>query len=170
MIRQCETSEFEKIWAVIEDAARAYRGVIPMDMWQEPYLPEDELEDEIRSGVVFWGFFEGGAVVGVMGLQHVKDVSLIRHAYVRTDHQGRGIGGELLLTLKEHTDRPILVGTWADAKWAIGFYQKHGFRLVETDDHARLLKEYWSLSGRQIETSVVMGDRRWFERPEGDAG
>jgi len=112
---------------------------------------------------VFWGYEEGGELIGVMGIQHVQDVTLIRHAYVRTAKRNRGIGGELLSTLRGQTTRPILVGTWADAVWAIRFYEKHGFRLVPPEEKDRLLRRYWSVPERQIESSVVLADRRWFD-------
>jgi len=162
MIRPCDSSEFETIYAIVNDAAQAYRGVIPKDCWKEPYMPKDELRREMDAGVVFWGYEEDGEVVGVMGLQPVQDVALIRHAYVRTARQNQGIGGKLLSHLRMLTDRPILVGTWAAAVWAIRFYEKHGFRLVSPEEKDRLLRKYWSIPERQIETSVVLADQRWF--------
>jgi N-acetylglutamate synthase-like GNAT family acetyltransferase len=162
MIRPCDDSEFETIYEIVNDAAQAYRGVIPKDCWKEPYMPKDELRHEMATGVVFWGYEEDGEVVGVMGLQPVQDVALIRHAYVRTARQNQGIGGELLSHLRTLTDRPILVGTWAAAVWAIRFYEKHGFRLVSPEEKDRLLQKYWSIPERQIETSVVLADQKWF--------
>lgn len=156
MIRQCNSQDFESIYAIINDAARAYKGVIPADRWSEPYMPEEELRHEIEEGVVFWGYEEGGELVGVMGLQQVQDVTLIRHAYVRTARQNEGIGGRLLSYLSVQTTGPLLVGTWADATWAVRFYGKHGFRLVSTEEKDRLLRKYWSIPERQIETSVVL--------------
>ncbi len=164
MIRPCDSSEFETIYAIVNDAAQAYRGIIPKECWKEPYMPKDELRREMDAGVVFWGYEEGGEVVGVMGLQLVQDVALIRHAYVRTARQNQGIGGKLLSHLRTLTDRPILVGTWAAAVWAIRFYEKHGFRLVSPEEKDRLLRRYWSIPERQIETSVVLADQKWFER------
>lgn len=163
MIRKCTDREFETIHSVINEAAKAYRGIIPDDRWHEPYMPEAELRHEIDNGVVFWGYEEGQEVVGVMGIQHVQDVTLIRHAYVRTSHQNQGIGGMLLSALRQQTTRPTLVGTWADAVWAIRFYEKHGFRSVSPEEKDRLLREYWSIPERQIETSVVLADKRWFD-------
>ena len=163
MIRKCTDREFETIHSVINEAAKAYRGIIPDDRWHEPYMPEAELRHEIDDGVVFWGYKEGQEVVGVMGIQHVQDVTLIRHAYVRTSHQNQGIGGKLLSALRQQTTRPTLVGTWADAVWAIRFYEKHGFQHVSPEEKDRLLREYWSIPERQVETSVVLADKRWFE-------
>ncbi|MBM2831949.1 MAG: GCN5-related N-acetyltransferase [Dehalococcoidia bacterium] len=160
MIRLCNSQDFEAIHTIINDAALAYKGVIPADRWSEPYMSEDELRHEIEEGVVFWGCEEGGDLVGVMGLQQVQDVSLIRHAYVCPGKQERGIGGKLLSGLRAQTARPLLVGTWAAATWAVRFYEKHGFRLVSTEEKDRLLGKYWSIPERQIETSVVLVDSR----------
>jgi N-acetylglutamate synthase-like GNAT family acetyltransferase len=162
MIRQCDRSDFETIYAIINEAAQVYKGVIPADRWKEPYMSRDELRHEIEEGVVFWGYEELDQLVGVMGTQHVRDVTLIRHAYVRTAKQNKGIGERLLSSLREQTSFPILVGTWADANWAIRFYEKHGFRLVSPEEKDRLLGRYWSIPERQIETSVVLADRKWF--------
>jgi GNAT superfamily N-acetyltransferase len=156
MIRHCEARDFETIHEIVNDAARMYKGVIPADRWHEPYMPRDELQHEIDAGVRFWGYEEEGELLGVMGIQDVQDVTLIRHAYVRTARQGCGIGGRLLSHLRTLTDRPILIGTWADATWAVRFYEKHGFRLASTDEKNRLLKTYWSIPERQVETSVVL--------------
>jgi len=163
MIRRCKESEFETIYAIINEAAQAYRGVIPSGCWEEPYMPMEELRQEIALGVEFWGYEEGGELLGVMGIQHIKDVALIRHAYVRKAHQNRGIGGKLLSCLREKTTRPILVGTWAGASWAVRFYEKHGFRLVSNEERDRLLRKYWSIPELQIENSVVLADRKWFD-------
>jgi GNAT superfamily N-acetyltransferase len=156
MIRRCDNRDFESIRAIINDGAQAYRGVIPPDRWTDPYMSSEHLQHEIDAGVVFWGDEETGALVGVMGVQDVQDVTLIRHAYVRTSSQGTGIGGRLLAHLLEGTNRPVLIGTWADAVWAIRFYEKHGFRVVAADEKDRLLKKYWTIPERQIETSVVL--------------
>jgi GNAT superfamily N-acetyltransferase len=155
MIRACTNDDIPSIDAIINDAAEAYRGVIPADCWHEPYMPREELLDEIAKGIKFSGWDEDGTLVGVMGLQKVRDVTLIRHAYVRSSHQGRGIGGALLKHLAEQTATPLLVGTWADADWAIRFYQGHGFRLVGPEEKDRLLTTYWNIPLRQRETSVV---------------
>jgi N-acetylglutamate synthase-like GNAT family acetyltransferase len=161
MIRQCNSLDFEAIYTIINDAAQAYKGVIPADCWREPYMSEDELQHELEAGVVFWGYEEDGELAGVMGLQQVQGVTLIRHAYVRTAKQNQDIGGRLLSYLRAQAARPVLVGTWADAVWAVRFYEKHGFRLVSTEEKDRLLNKYWSIPRRQIETSVVLvaGDR-----------
>lgn len=158
MIRRCDDRDFETIWAIINDGAEAYRGVIPADRWTEPYMSREELRHEIDDGIEFWGFEEAGTLIGVMGIQHVQDVTLIRHAYVRTQNQKQGIGAKLLAHLRTLAPRPVLIGTWADAVWAIKFYEKHGFQQVGTDDKNRLLKKYWTVPERQIETSVVLSD------------
>ena len=164
MIRRCTEDDFEAILEIVNDAAGAYRDVIPADRWHEPYMPPEALRAEIDAGVVFWGWQQAGELAGVMGIQDVKDVTLIRHAYVRTARRREGIGGRLLAHLRTRTDRPVLMGTWADATWAVRFYQKHGFRLVSHEEKERLLRVYWSIPQRQVETSVVLGDKRWFRR------
>ena len=131
-------------------------------------MSKDELEREICDGVVFWGYVEDEQLLGIMGIQDVKDVSLIRHAYVRTAKRNQGIGGRLLVHLRSRVARPLLVGTWANATWAIRFYEKRGFRLVDKETKDRLLSEYWSIPKRQIETSVVLADEKWFETQTGD--
>jgi N-acetylglutamate synthase-like GNAT family acetyltransferase len=163
MIRQCVDSDFETLYAVINDSARAYKGVIPMDCWTEPYMSREYLRHELNEGVIFWGHVTDGKIMGVMGIQEVQDVTLIRHAYVKTAFRGTGIGGALITHLKSLATRPTLVGTWEAAVWAIGFYEKHGFRLVSNEEKDRLLRKYWSIIERQTETSVVLADRRWFE-------
>jgi N-acetylglutamate synthase-like GNAT family acetyltransferase len=165
-IRPCAVGDFEAIYEIINDAAQAYQGVIPADRWKVPYMPREELREEIEAGVVFWGYKEKGQLLGVMGLQPVQDMTLIRHSYVRTARRNEGIGGRLLSLLKAQTGRPLLVGTWAAAVWAIRFYEKHGFRLVSPEDKKRLLKKYWSIPDRQVETSVVLADPKWtgFQR------
>ena len=165
-IRPCNEGEFEMIYEIINDSAQAYRGIIPADRWQEPYMPGEELRHEIDEGVVFWGYEEKGELLGVTGMQDVQDVTLIRHAYVRTAKRNQGIGGKLVSALRERTKRPVLIGTWAAALWAVHFYEKHGFRLVSPEEKDRLLQQYWSIPERQIKTSVVLADRRWFERRE----
>jgi N-acetylglutamate synthase-like GNAT family acetyltransferase len=163
VIRLCNEHDFDRIYTIINDSAAAYKGVIPADRWHEPYMPREELRREMDAGVVFWGREEGGELIGVLGIQDVQDVTLFRHAYVRTKMRNRGIGGKLLSFLYNKTNRPILIGTWAAADWAIRFYEKHGFRLVSADEKDRLLRKYWSIPDRQTETSVVLADRRWFE-------
>ena len=149
------------MYSIVNDAAEAYRGAIPADCWETPYMPEEELHLEIAAGVRFWGVWEDDDLLGVMGLQHVQDVALIRHAYVRTSAQRGGIGGRLLAFLCGQTTLPILVGTWSAAVWAVRFYEKHGFALVTEEEKDRLLRKYWSISDRQIETSVVLADAKW---------
>jgi GNAT superfamily N-acetyltransferase len=161
MIRRCDGRDFELIWTIVNDAAQAYKGVIPADRWDEPYMLADKLRHEIADGVVFWGCEEAGTLEGVMGLQRVQDVTLIRHAYVRTGIQKRGIGGCLLTHLQGLATNRLLVGTWADAAWAIRFYEKHGFQLVGAAEKDRLLRKYWAIPERQIETSVVLADAKW---------
>jgi N-acetylglutamate synthase-like GNAT family acetyltransferase len=163
MIRRCDDRDFKQIWIIINDGARAYKGIIPADRWTEPYMSQEKLRHEIADGVVFWGCEENGTLVGVMGLQEVQDVTLIRHAYVFTSRQRRGIGGRLLSHLLASANSPVLVGTWADAVWAIHFYEKSGFQLVGTQEKNRLLKKYWTVPQRQIETSVVLADSKWHE-------
>lgn len=149
---------------IINDAALAYRGVIPEDCWHEPYMPAAELTREIAADVRFAGYEQAGTLTGVMGTQPVQDVTLIRHAYVSTRAQRQGIGAALLQHLRARTDRPILIGTWARATWAIRFYEKHGFRVIEGVAKNALLKKYWTVPDRQIETSVVLADERWPRR------
>lgn len=162
MIRPCEPAEFDDICAVVNDAATAYRAVIAADRWKDPYMSGEDLRREVDDAVLFWGFFEGGRLLAVMGLQHVGDVALIRHAYTRTANQGTGIGTALLAHLRCETDRPMLVGTWKAATWAVRFYQGHGFRLVSAPYKDALLRHYWTVPDRQIEESVVLADARWF--------
>lgn len=163
MIRECVEGDFEEIFTIVNDAAQAYKGVIPADRWKEPYMSRDELQHEIAEGVRFWGYEEDGGLIGVMGIQDVQDVTLIRHAYVRTARRSQGIGGKLLSHLRGQTRRPILIGTWADAFWAVRFYEKHGFRMVSPEEKDRLLRKYWSIPSRQAETSVVLAEQKWFQ-------
>jgi GNAT superfamily N-acetyltransferase len=156
-LRRCRSDERAVILAIVNAAAEAYRGVIPDDCFHDPYMAADELDREIAAGVEFWGIEGGdGALVGVMGVQRVRDVDLIRHAYVRPGAQGGGIGTALLYHLTAAPTRPILVGTWAAAHWAIGFYRRHGFELVPAADTPALLRRYWTIGDRQVETSVVL--------------
>ena len=166
MIRPCEIDDFESMYEIVNDAAVAYKGVIPADRWHEPYMDREELQHEIDASVRFWGYEEDGDLMGVMGIQDVQDVgdtkgvTLIRHAYVRTTQRRKGIGGKLLSHLLTLSDRPILIGTWAAAGWAIRFYEKHGFRLVGEQEKNRLLAKYWSIPERQVETSVVLAESK----------
>lgn len=161
MIRRCTDRDFDEIYAVINDGALAYKGIIPADRWSEPYMSPEKLRHEIDAGVSFWGCNEAATLSGVMGIQPVQDVTLIRHAYVRTGLQRRGIGALLLTHLRQLTQDPVLIGTWADATWAIHFYRRHGFDLVSPATKDRLLRRYWSIPVRQIETSVVLADQKW---------
>ena len=161
MIRCCDDRDVELIWTIINDGAHAYKGVIPADCWTEPYMSRNELRHEIEDGVTFWGYEEGETLQGVMGVQPVQDVTLIRHAYVRTGRQNRGIGGRLLAHLRKLAQGPVLIGTWADAIWAIRFYERHGFHVVRPEQKDRLLRRYWTVSERQVETSVVLADPTW---------
>src|SRR5262249_678184 len=160
MIRPCTDADFQVIQAVINEAARAYRGAIPADCWHEPYMTGSDLKAEIAAGVNFWGWDESGALIGVMGHQNVRDVTLIRHAYVSSAHQRRGVGGALLTTLAGQASGPLLAGTWAAAEWAIRVYERHGFRLVTAEEKDRLLSTYWSIPLRQQQTSVVLAYAR----------
>ncbi|HEV2436736.1 MAG TPA: GNAT family N-acetyltransferase [Verrucomicrobiae bacterium] len=156
MIRPCTASDVPDIFTIVNDAARAYQGVIPPDRWHEPYMSFEELREEISRGVEFWGYEANRRLVGVMGMQPVRDVTLIRHAYVKTAMRNHGVGGQLLNHLLERIEGKILVGTWQAAGWAVRFYQKHGFQLVGTAEKNRLLSTYWQIPERQIETSVVL--------------
>lgn len=161
MVRPCTRADLPEILAIINDAARAYKGIIPADRWHEPYMPLAHLEAEIAAGVRFVGCEDEGTLVGVMGMQDRGEVDLIRHAYVRTSRRNRGVGGRLLAHLEGTTGRPILIGTWAAATWAIRFYEKHGYRVLSREDTVRLLKKYWSIPERQVETSVVLASPRY---------
>lgn len=153
------SSDLEEMFSVINAGAQAYRGVIPADRWREPYMPMQELEAEIRSSVAFWCCAAGSRLLGVMGIQAKGLVSLIRHAYVHPEHQQRGIGTRLLQHLEGLTDSPILVGTWLAADWAIRFYERNGYRMTSPQETQELLKRYWNIPSRQVETSVVLA--RW---------
>jgi N-acetylglutamate synthase-like GNAT family acetyltransferase len=155
-IRQSVTEDFADILAIVNDAARAYRGVIPADRWHEPYMSTEELRTEIAEGVVFWVAELEGNVAGVMGIQDRGDVALVRHAYVSSATQRSGVGTALLRHVETLVDKPILIGTWAAATWAIDFYRRNGFMLVPGDEKDQLLRTYWSIPARQIETSVVL--------------
>jgi N-acetylglutamate synthase-like GNAT family acetyltransferase len=160
-IRQAEDADLAQLLAVINDAAQAYRGVIPADRWHEPYMPEQELLGEIASGIIFWVAEEEGQLLGVMGIQDKGAVALVRHAYVAPTTQRKGIGTKLLRHVEALAGKAVLIGTWADASWAVEFYRRNGFTVVPQADKERLLRTYWSIPERQIETSVVLADRRW---------
>lgn len=164
-IRLSVLADFAAILATINDGAQAYRGVIPADRWHEPYMPADELKKEIADGIEFWVAEEGDVVLGVMGIQDKREVALIRHAYVPTSRQRKGVGTQLLRHLQGLAQKPFLIGTWASSSWAIAFYERNGFSVVSHADKERLLRKYWSIPERQIETSVVLADRRWRDKP-----
>jgi GNAT superfamily N-acetyltransferase len=157
-VRACRDDERAAILTIVNAAAEAYRGVIPEDRWHEPYMAREELDGEIAAGVCFWGFEEDGALVGVMGIQPVGDVDLIRHAYVLPRCQGKGVGRTLLRHLQNLTSRRMLIGTWAAADWAIRFYRHNGFELVADVRKVELLSTHWTIPDRQIETSVVLAN------------
>lgn len=156
MIRWCTDADIPAMDSIVNEAASAYHGVIPADCWHEPYMPRQELLAEVAAGVTFLGWQDAGSLIGIMGIQKVRDATLIRHAYVRSAHQSRGIGGKLLQALIHQASGSLLVGTWAAAEWAIRFYERHGFRLVPADEKDRLLNAYWNIPRRQQETSVVL--------------
>jgi N-acetylglutamate synthase-like GNAT family acetyltransferase len=162
MIRECIATDFDAIYEIINDAAQAYRGIIPPDRWHEPYMPVEELRDEITAGVTFLGYEDEGELIGVMGTQDVQDVTLIRHAYVRTARRNQGVGAQLLARIMKDAERPVLIGTWADAVWAVRFYESNGFGVVSNQEKEKLLHKYWTVPDRQIDTSVVLADQAWF--------
>jgi GNAT superfamily N-acetyltransferase len=155
-IRRCREGDRAHILAIVNEAAEAYRGVIPADRWHEPYMPAAELAAEIAAGVEFWAYEGGAGLEGVMGIQQMRDVDLIRHAYVRPHNQRHGVGGALLGHLRSRATRPLLVGTWAAAEWAVSFYRRHGFEIVAADEAERLLRTYWTIPEAQVATSVVL--------------
>lgn len=162
-IRESEQADLAEIFAVVNEAAQAYRGVVPFDRWHEPYMPMSELEREIAQGIIFWVAEEEGHLLGVMGIQDKGAVALVRHAYVRPTTQRKGVGTKLLRHVESLACKPVLIGTWADASWAIEFYRRNGYTVVSDRHKERLLRTYWSIPERQIETSVVLADRRWME-------
>jgi N-acetylglutamate synthase-like GNAT family acetyltransferase len=166
IIRDLIDSDLPAALAIINDAAQAYRGVIPADRWHEPYMSAAELASELAAGVAFRVIEQDGRVTAVMGLQDKGDVVLVRHAYVAPAAQRGGLGTQLLREMERLVDKPILIGTWADARWAVDFYVRNGFTVVAEDEKDRLLRTYWSIPARQIETSVVLADRRWMHRHE----
>jgi GNAT superfamily N-acetyltransferase len=169
-IRPCTPRDTVEVCEIINDGASAYRGNIPADCWHEPYMPLAALQREIDDGVVFWGWTKGGKLLGVMGIQDKGDVTLVRHAYVRTAYRRKGIGGRLLKHLKTLTRKPVLVGTWKAARWALQFYSQNGFRRVTEDEKDRLLRTYWTIPDRQVETSCVLADGPWFKAGPRSAG
>jgi N-acetylglutamate synthase-like GNAT family acetyltransferase len=163
VIRKSGDDDVGAILAIINDAADAYRGVIPADRWHDPYMPADDLAKEIAGGVVFWVAELDGRVLAVMGMQDKGDVALVRHAYVATTAQRTGIGTRLLRYVEDLTDKPVLIGTWAAASWAIDFYRRNGFTIVSSAEKDRLLNTYWSIPARQVETSVVLANGQWMQ-------
>ena len=161
MIRKGTDEDFEAIFEIINDAAIAYKGVIPPDQWHEPYMTKEELKAQIEDGVSFSCYVDDDGIIGVMGVQDKPDVKLIRHAYVRTGRRNKGVGTLLLRELIKGSTKPILIGTWEAAGWAISFYEKHGFRLVDEEEKNRLLKKYWAIPDRQVESSVVLVDEKY---------
>jgi len=161
MIRKATDEDFEEIFKIINDAAIAYKGVIPPDRWHEPYMDKEELQSQIDDGVQFSCYVDNDEIIGVMGIQDKSEVALIRHAYVGTQQRKKGIGTLLLQELIKDEKKPILIGTWKAADWAVRFYEKHGFRIVEEEEKDRLLRKYWAIPDRQIETSVVLVDGRY---------
>ena len=162
LIRSCSEDEMPIVLAIINEAAQAYRGVIPADRWHEPYMSREDLARDIAAGVVFWCLLQQGEMIGVMGMQPVRDVDLIRHAYVRPDHQRSGVGAMLIEHLRSQSSRRMLVGTWKAASWAIDFYRRHGFETVDPATTVLLLRTYWSIPDRQIETSAVLANPPWL--------
>ena len=162
MIRPSRDEDLPTMLAIINDAAQAYRGVIPADRWHEPYMPREELVKEIADGIRFWVSETDGRMDGVMGIQDKGEVALVRHAYVSTALQRKGVGAALLKHVQGLAGKPILIGTWRDATWAIAFYQRNGFTLVSDAEKDRLLRRFWSIPARQIETSVVLADSRFL--------
>ena len=159
-IRPAQSADRPAMLAIINHAAEAYRGVIPADCWHEPYMPAEELAAEIGAGVRFW-VAEADRMLGVMGMQDKGDVALVRHAYVAPAMQRQGVGQALVRHVQALTQKPVLIGTWAAATWAIDFYKRNGFALVTAEEKDRLLRRYWSIPPRQVETSVVLADDRW---------
>lgn len=165
-MRAFATTDLDAVLAIINAAAQAYRGVIPADRWHDPYMSKDVLEKEIVDGVSFWVAEVEGRLLGVMGIQNRGDVTLVRHAYIDPTLQRTGVGTRLLRHVEGLTDKPILIGTWADASWAIAFYRRNGFAIVSNPEKDVLLRRYWSIPARQVETSVVLADRRWMAVPK----
>jgi N-acetylglutamate synthase-like GNAT family acetyltransferase len=163
VIRKCIESDFNSIFEIINDAAQVYKEVIPPDRWHKPYMSLEELRSQIEDGIVFWGLERDDQLLGVMGIQDKGDVTLIRHAYVLSGEQKQGIGKKLLRHLESMTAKPILIGTWSAASWAVSFYQKNGYKLVSEEEKNRLLRRYWSIPERQVETSVVLANQTWHQ-------
>ena len=163
LIRKMQEADRDAALAIVNQAAQAYRGVIPADRWHEPYMPADELQGEITDGVIFWVAEESGSLLGMMGIQDKGEVALVRHAYVSPTAQRKGVGTRLLRHVEALAGKPVLIGTWADASWAIDFYRRNGFTIVPNGHKDALLRKYWSIPARQVETSVVLADGRWIQ-------
>jgi N-acetylglutamate synthase-like GNAT family acetyltransferase len=163
LVRRMRESDLVAALTIVNDAARSYRGVIPADRWHEPYLSRDELEREIADGVIFWVADEDESLLGVMGLQDKGEVALVRHAYIAPTVQRRGVGTLLLRHVAALANKPVLIGTWADSSWAIEFYRRNGFTVVSNEQKDTLLRKYWAIPARQIDTSVVLADGRWMQ-------
>jgi N-acetylglutamate synthase-like GNAT family acetyltransferase len=163
LIRKSREADVPMMSAIINAAAQAYRGVIPADLWHDPYMPLDELENAIADGIVFWVTEDDGRLSGVMGIQDKGEVALVRHAYVMPSEQRKGLGTSLLRHVQRLASKPVLIGTWAAAAWAIDFYRRNGFTLVAKTDKDSLLQRYWSIPARQAQTSVVLADERWMD-------
>ena len=167
MIRDCGLRDFAAMLDIVNQAGEAYRAFIPAEEWKDPYMPEEELRQDLAAGICFVGWEQEGGLAGIMGLQPVRDVALIRHAYVRPERQRRGVGSALLGELCRRTERPMLIGTWAASSWAIRFYEMHGFQGVPEERRAALLRHYWTVPDAQIAASVVLADREWWRRQGG---
>ena len=167
VIRRSRESDAEAMLAIINAAAQVYRGVIPDDRWHEPYMPREEFASEVADGVAFWVAEEGGRILGVMGIQDKGEVALVRHAYIAPHVQRKGVGGQLLRHVQGLTGKPVLIGTWAAATWAVDFYRRNGFTVVSSEEKDRLLRRFWSIPARQVETSVVLADEQWMKRGAG---
>ena len=161
MIQTATEKDFDEIYNVINDGSIAYKGIIPADRWHEPYMSKEELRTQIEAAVRFSCYVDDNKIIGVMGIQDKKEVNLIRHAYVVTNQRKRGIGTILLQELIKKSEKPILIGTWKAAHWAITFYEKHGFSLVSEEEKNLLLRKYWHIPTRQVETSVVLADIKY---------
>jgi N-acetylglutamate synthase-like GNAT family acetyltransferase len=165
MIRKFRIDDINAINEIINDSAMAYKDVIPDDRWHDPYMSREELSRQIKDGVIFWCYEEAENILGVMGIQDKKEVDLIRHAYVRTNVRNKGIGSKLIKFLYLQSEKPILIGTWEAAYWAVKFYEKHGFIKVTKQEKNYLLKKFWSIPERQVNTSVVLANEKWFKKP-----
>ena len=157
MISEYKKTDTSKILHIINEASLKYKGVIPDNCWNEPYMSEQELIGEFNDGVRMYGYHNNNTLIGVIGIQKVKDVILIRHAYTLSSYQGKGVGSALLeYLLKKYKNSRLLVGTWKNATWAIQFYKKFDFILRTKEETALLLKKYWKIPTKQIKNSIVL--------------